>query len=129
MRTIEIEPYCDGWPKLYETEARKIQLFLGTNCLSTYHIGSTAIEGMSAKPIIDILVEARNIEDIDLVYENFEELGYISKGEYGIEGRRFFHKGEEIRTHHIHFFEASNPELQRHKYFVEFLSCHPEWAK
>ena len=97
--------------------------------MASYHIGSTAIKGMISKSTIDILIEVRNIEEIDFVLKDFKGLGYISEGEYGIKGRRFFHKGGDKRTHHIHIFETGNPEIQRHRDFVEFLSCRPVWAE
>ncbi len=55
-------------------------------------------------------------------------LGYEAKGEYGIKGRRFFQKGENERTHHIHIFESGNPEVERHRLFVEFMNSHPNRA-
>ena len=129
MRTIDLKSYSDQWPKLYKIEAEKIRKLLHKNYMASYHIGSTAIKGMISKSTIDILIEVRNIEEIDFVLKDFKGLGYISEGEYGIKGRRFFHKGGDKRTHHIHIFETGNPEIQRHRDFVEFLSCRPVWAE
>lgn len=49
-----------------------------------HHIGSTAIKGIYAKPVIDILVEVENINNVDNYNEEMKSLGYIPKGEYGI---------------------------------------------
>ncbi|MBW9234504.1 GrpB family protein, partial [Leptospira santarosai] len=55
-------------------------------------------------------------------------LGYDVVGEYGIEGRRFFRKGGENRTHHIHIYQHDNPQIARHLIFRDYLREHPEEA-
>ena len=49
------------------------------------------------------------------------KLGYIAKGEFGIEGRRFFLKGVYDRTHHMHIFESGSPEVDRHLNFRDYM--------
>ena len=93
--------------------------------MASYHIGSTAIPGIMAKPVIDILLEVKSIDKIDELDKEFEGLGYEVKRDYGIEGRRFFQKGKNERTHHIHIFESGNTEIERHRLFVEFMQAHP----
>ncbi len=128
-RTIELEPYNDVWPKLYEAEARNLNRLLGDNVVAIYHIGSTAIIGIKAKATIDILIEVRDIQQIDGAVIKLGELSYVPKGEYGIKGRRFFHKGDDDRTSHIHIYETGHAEIKRHVKFVEFLNSHPDLAK
>jgi GrpB-like predicted nucleotidyltransferase (UPF0157 family) len=84
---------------------------------------------MYAKPIIDILVEVQDIESIDAINQEMSERGYVPKGEFGIPRRRFFIKGtEESRTHHVHVFQAGDPEFGRHLAFRDYLRAHPEEA-
>ncbi len=88
-------------------------------------MGSTAIPGIKAKPIVDLLVEVDDIQAIDAYDERMISLGYLPKGEYGIPGRRFFIKGDEdVRTHNIHVYQAGNPEISRHLEFRDFLRVH-----
>ena len=61
--------------------------------------------------------------------KELEKLGYVCKGEYGITGRRFFLKGKEVITYHLHIYEEGSPEIQRHINVVEFLTEHPAMAK
>ncbi|EJW91927.1 protein belonging to Uncharacterized protein family UPF0157, partial [gut metagenome] len=70
----------------------------GENCLAIYHIGSTAVKGLWAKPIIDLMPVVKEIKSVDIHEQEFEALGYECKGEYGIAGRRFFMKGGDHRT-------------------------------
>ncbi len=93
--------------------------------MKAYHIGSTAIPEIQSKPVIDILLEVLSLRELDKHTIKLEELGYEAKGDYGIEGRRFFQKGCHVRTHHIHAFETGNPEIKRHALFVAFMNAHP----
>ena len=70
----------------------------------------------------------KDIEKIDLFNEKMETLGYDACGEWGISGRRLFRKGGENRTHHIHFYQANNPQIDRHLIFRDYLLAHPEEA-
>ena len=129
MRKIELVNYCDSWPIDYEVEVKSLKELIKGNFIRAFHIGSTAIVGMKAKPIIDILIEVEYLSKLDIEKENFEKKGYEVKGEYGIEGRRFFQKRIDKRTHHVHMFEAGSIEIERHRLFVAFMNSHPNKAK
>jgi len=115
---------------MFEAEAEDIAAILGPELLAIHHIGSTAIPGTKAKPIIDILVEVRDVERLDGFNEALNALGYESLGEHGIPGRRFFRKpGEFTRTHHVHAYGRGHPEIERHLNFRDYLIAHPEEAQ
>lgn len=131
---VEVVPYQSSWPMQFEEEKVKIATILGDNLVACYHIGSTSVEGLSAKPIIDIMPVVHDISIVDLEIASFHQIGYESLGEYGITGRRFFRKGGEKRTHHIHIFEATNSkDINRHLAVRDYLREHPkvsqEYAK
>lgn len=128
-RVIEVISYNSEWQEEYLNEAEKIRTIMTRDIIKTHHIGSTSIPGMSAKPVIDILVEVKDINNIDKYNNEMEKLGYIPKGENGIFGRRFFLKGLYNRTHHIHTFQEGNSEIQRHLNFRDYMIAHPEEAK
>ena len=126
MRNFEILPYDSNWKNLFELEVKEIQKIIGDNCLAIHHIGSTSILGLAAKPIIDILAIVKDISLIDEHSRDFEEFGYKGRGELGIPLRRFFLKGEILRTHHIHIFQENSFEIDRHLDFRDWLRSHPE---
>lgn len=129
-RKIEVVDYNPAWEKEYKEEAKKIKKILGKNCVSINHIGSTSVRGMKAKPIIDIMAVVKNLSLVDEHNQEFIDLSYECKGEYGIPGRRFFMKGGDNRTHHIHIFEEkNNKDAARHLAVREYLKTHPETAK
>ena len=128
-RRVEVVSYNSNWKGMYKEESEKIKNILSDIIIDIHHIGSTAIPGIKAKPVIDILVEVKNIEAVDRYNNKMEELGYEVMGEYGIPKRRFFRKGGDKRTHHIHIFQVGNEEIERHIKFKEYLIAHPDKAR
>jgi GrpB-like predicted nucleotidyltransferase (UPF0157 family) len=124
-RRIEVVPHDPQWAEQFEQEVEELTLILGREIVAIHHIGSTAIPGIVAKPIIDVLVEVRDIERIDAFNGAMIARGYLPKGTFGIAGRRFFIKGDEThRTHHIHAFERGHPQVARHLAFRDYLRAH-----
>jgi GrpB-like predicted nucleotidyltransferase (UPF0157 family) len=129
VRVIEVVPYNPKWKDEFSNEAEIIKKIMGNEITEIHHIGSTSIIGIYAKPIIDILIEVKDIGNVDSYNLQMEDLGYIAKGEYGIKGRRFFMKGLYNRTHHVHVFQTGNSEIARHLNFRDYMIAHPDEAK
>ena len=128
-RKIEVVDYRPEWDSMFKVESKKIKKILGKNCVGVYHIGSTSVKGLPAKPIIDIMPVVKDISLVDAHNGEFEALGYECRGEFGILGRRFFAKGGDNRTHHIHIFEQSNQtDIQRHIAVRDYLNAHSDTA-
>jgi len=128
-RRLGVVSYNPNWKNMYKEESEKIKNILNDIMIDIHHIGSTAIPGIIAKPVIDILVEVKDIEGVDQYNHKMAELGYEAMGEYGIPKRRFFRKGGNNRTHHIHIFQTGNGEIERHINFKEYLIAHPYKAR
>lgn len=127
---VEVVAYDSSWPKKFEEEKEKIKQILGDNYISCHHIGSTSVEGLHAKPVIDIMPIVKDISKVDTKINAFNKIGYECLGENGIVGRRFFRKGEKKRTHHIHVFEeSSNDDIKRHLAVRDYLRTHPNTCK
>jgi GrpB-like predicted nucleotidyltransferase (UPF0157 family) len=130
MRQVIVVPYNSEWLQMYHEEASHLKAFLRDEIVAIHHIGSTSIPGMSAKPIIDILIEVHNIDRIDEFNERFIQSGYLPRGEAGIAGRRFVIKGnEEDRSCHIHIFPLGHQDITRHLVFRDYLISHPQDAQ
>lgn len=130
MRPVDVVPYGPQWPRLFrEAEAPLRQAFSG-NLLALHHIGSTAIPGMPAKPVIDMLAVVKEIEDVDEAAPALEKMGYSARGENSIPGRRYFTREEGgRRTHHLHVYREGHPAVVRHLAFRDYLIEHPDEAK
>ncbi len=131
---VIVSEYNSDWPRKYEEEKEKIISILGENCIAVYHIGSTAVPGLAAKPIIDILVAVRSLFRVDDVKDGFVKVGYEYLGEFGIKGRRYLRKGGDERTHQIHIFQADDwNNIGRHLAFRDYMRTHEkerhEYAK
>lgn len=128
MRVI-VTNYDPNWPSAFESEAEKVKAVFGDELAAIYHIGSTSVPGLPAKPIIDILLVVRDIEQADQHNGDMIALGYEPMGEFGLPGRRYFRKGGDNRTHQIHAYQADNTsEIGRHLAFRDYLRAHPAEA-
>lgn len=129
MRKIEVVPYENHWVEKFQQEAKRLQEAM-PEVVKIHHIGSTSVPGLAAKPIIDMVMEVENIECVDNWNPQFQQLGYIVKGENGISGRRFFiHGTEEKRSYHLHVYEKGNSEITRHLAFRDYMMAHCEEAR
>ena len=131
---ITVVNYDPEWPSKYVRERDYITEILKDNCIAVYHIGSTSVPGLAAKPIIDIMAVVRSLEEVDTVADKFAEIGYEYLGEFGIKGRRYLRKGGEERTHQIHIFQADDwNNIGRHLAFRDYMRTHEkernEYAK
>ncbi|QSX31591.1 GrpB family protein [Shewanella cyperi] len=125
-REISVVAYDAAWSGLFEQEKVALQQALGTNALEIHHMGSTSVEGLAAKPILDILIAVHSLAEVDGCEHAMTALGYEAKGENGIPGRRYFRKGGARRTHHIHVFRAGDAQVLRHLAFRDYLRAHPD---
>ena len=128
-RVIEVLDYDPAWPELFEVERGLLGDVLGRIATRIHHIGSAAVPGLAAKPIIDILIEVTSLADLDGHSEEMSGLGYAAKGEFGIAGRRYFQKDGYQRTHQVHAFAAGDSNILRHIAFRDYLRANPEIAR
>ena len=125
QRIINVVDYDPNWTCFFETEKMLLAHAIGRNAVRIEHIGSTAVIGLAAKPVIDILVEVTSLIDLDVSSKGIAALGFIVKGENGISGRRYFQKGGNRRSHHVHAFQTGDLNLIRHRAFKEYFIAHP----
>ena len=87
--------------------------------------GVRHVEGLAAKPIIDIMAAVQNLEKVDDAAEAFSKIGYEYLGEFGIAGRRYLRKGGDERTHQIHIFQTEDwNNIGRHLAFRDYMRTH-----
>ncbi|WP_084157473.1 GrpB family protein [Oceanobacillus manasiensis] len=125
MRKVEVCPYNEKWATMFLNEAKKLHEIFTTEIIEIYHIGSTSVPRLKAKPIIDIMPVVKNVSAVDNFNEQMKAIGYVPKGENGIAGRRFFQKGGDNRSHHVHVFQNGSQEIVRHLAFRDYLRVHP----
>ncbi|GIP39296.1 hypothetical protein J31TS4_25760 [Paenibacillus sp. J31TS4] len=91
---ISVVPYDEKWNSLFQSEKANLLKAFGEDVIDIQHFGSTSVQGMSAKPIIDVLIGVKTL-DLNLsVTNNLLEQGYEGFGEIGV-GRLYFRKWQE----------------------------------
>lgn len=123
---VRLTHYSENWVQMFQNEAEFLKTIFGDVIFRYEHFGSTSVPDLKAKPIIDMMCLVNDIEKVDLFNEKMSSLGYDVAGDWGISGRRLFRKGGENRTHHIHFYQIDNPQIERHLIFRDYLRSHPE---
>ena len=129
MRLVRVVPHDPRWTRLFQEAAAQLHDAFGEYLLALHHIGSTAIPGMPAKPVIDILPVVQDIERVTDAEPALTRHGYEPRGKYGIPGRRYFFREEAgRRTHHVHVYEREDPAVTRHLAFRDYLIAYPDEA-
>jgi GrpB-like predicted nucleotidyltransferase (UPF0157 family) len=126
---VEIAPYDGDWPKEFSHLAQPIRHVLGPVAVRIDHIGSTAIPGLAAKPIIDIQVSVADFEPLDLYRLPLEELGYVFRAENPELTKRYFREPPGSPRTHVHVRRAGSWAEQFALLFRDYLRLHAEEAQ
>ncbi len=129
---VVIVDYDPRWPAMYEEERQRILDATGDLIVAMEHIGSTAVPGVGAKPIIDLMAAVDSLADAEKCIEPLKTVGYEYVPEYNeiMPERRYFHKGPPARrTHHLHMVELTGDFWTRHLLFRDYLRAHPKEAQ
>jgi GrpB-like predicted nucleotidyltransferase (UPF0157 family) len=129
---VSVVEYRPQWRKMFEEEKRLLQAVLGEVSAQIEHIGSTAVVGLAAKPVIDIMIGLPDFSSAaDDLVPKFETLGYeyFKKYEDEMPFRRYFAKNSNAtRTHQIHMVEIGSEFWERHLLFRDYLRQNPQAA-
>ena len=130
-KRVYVAPYDAQWKEDFAAIREELAAALGDLALRIEHVGSTSVEGLSAKPIIDIDVVIEDGTKLDAVIAALGGIGYSHEGNLGIVGREAFkYEGNEhLRRHHLYVCTQDSPELRRHLVFRDYLRSHPEAVK
>lgn len=126
--SVQLHPYTSAWRWRFFWERTRLWLSLRGQVLEIQHVGSTAIPGMPAKPILDIMVVVEDCERAAGSIPTLERLGYEYKGENHQQRQHFFVKGQPT-THTLYLVEAENQELAARVRFRDYLIQHREAAQ
>ena len=133
MRTarVIVLPYDRAWKTAFEAIKGEIERAVGDLVISIEHVGSTSVEGLSAKPCIDIDVIIEDYGVFEEVVRRLAEIGYIHEGDLGIPDREAFCYSDKphLTTHHLYVCPRYARELHRHITFRDYLRSHPEAVK
>jgi GrpB-like predicted nucleotidyltransferase (UPF0157 family) len=127
---VELLPHNPAWAEIAAREAERLKAALGDNLQIVHHIGSTAIPGIAAKPIVDLMPIVGDLGALDAARPAVEALGYVWRGEFGLEGRRYcvLSDADGKRLVQAHCYQADSPQIARHLDYRDYMRAHPDQA-
>ena len=130
-RKVVVLSYDAAWQSDFEKIKHEIEEAIGDLIISVEHVGSTSVEGMSAKPCIDIDVIINDYSIFTAVVDRLKSIGYIHEGDLGIKDREAFkYSGKMyLQMHHLYVCPKYSEELHRHITFRDFLRSNPKAAR
>jgi GrpB-like predicted nucleotidyltransferase (UPF0157 family) len=118
---VLIQDYDPAWPDAFAKLSARVSAALGSLALTIEHVGSTAVPGLAAKPIIDLDVVLAGYADLPEAIRLLETIGYVHEGDLGVAGREAFHSPSSEVRHHLYVLAAGANELNRHLAFRDAL--------
>ncbi len=129
-RKYSIEGYNSEWPKKFEAIREVLVKVFGDKAIDIQHVGSTSIEGMKSKPLIDVLIVVKNWEDFEEEKLEMTSLGYEYRSNVFPPTSLLFYKEHDgHKTENIHVFEIGTPKIAEFLNIRDYLRAHPEKAR
>ncbi len=131
MKTVIVLPYDPKWKTDFENIKRELASAIGDLAIRIEHVGSTSVEGLSAKPIIDIDIVIKDYSVFNCLVDRLKNIGYFHEGNLGIKDREAFKYFDKpyLQTHHLYVCPQNSGELLRHITFRDFLRKNPDAVK
>ena len=128
--TVALVPHSEKWHVLAAETADLLKEVMGNIALDVQHVGSTSIRGICAKPIIDLAVAVKKLDDLFLLIPKLEQRGIVYRKQ-DVTGQMLFVMGDfdaDTRTHHIHMVPADSQDWQNYLNFRDYLNAKTEKA-
>ena len=123
---VQIVPYTPEWATLFQAERTRLQRALGAAAVDIQHIGSTAVPGLAAKPILELAIAVAAEPVIAVCVPHLTALGYTYRGYRGPGEGYFFDQGPEQQlTHYLHMLLIHDPAWRNYLRFRDYLMTHP----
>ena len=129
MRRIVVVDYDPAWPATFEDLRARVWTVVGDCARTIEHIGSTSVPGLAAKPIIDMSVVVPSAVDVPRAVARLATLGYVHRGNLGIEGREAFGNPAELPAHHLYVCPVGSLGLLNPLAVRDYLRGHPAVAR
>lgn len=126
QEAVVIEPYNEQWPVLYEELRQRLVTEIADSIVRIDHIGSTAVAGLAAKPIIDIQISVLDLKHTEQLEHGLSTLGFVYRRNNPDLSKKYFREAAGMRRTHIHVREAGSWSEQFHLLFRDYLRAHKE---
>ena len=128
MSRVEVNPYDPEWPHTFERIRAHVWPAVQHAAVSLEHVGSTAVPGLRAKPVIDACIVVASPRDISYVVKALTKIGYVHRGELGVPDRQAFKQPASLPRHHLYASHRGSLSLKNHLGLRDYLRARPEVA-
>lgn len=126
MKTIRVVDYDSEWPRMFEEIRGVVWPAVSEVAIGMEHVGSTAVPGLAAKPVIDACVIVASKEEVQPAVARLETIGYQHRGNLGVADREAFKQPEGLPKHHLYLSPQESLSLINHLGVRDYLRAHPE---
>ncbi len=126
---VVVVAYDPAWQGTFLRIRERVGAALGELAVGVEHVGSTAVPGLDAKPIVDVDSIVRGPEDVEEAIRRLARIGYLHLGDLGIAGREAFRAPSDLPRHHLYLCAVGTPELRAHLAFRDALRSDPTLAE
>ena len=128
MSRVEVKAYDPEWPRAFARIRERVWPVVQHAAMSLEHVGSTAVPGLRAKPVIDACIVVASRRDIPHIVKALAKIGYVHQGELGVPGRDAFKNPPTLPKHNLYASHRGSLSLKNHLGFRDYLRAHPETA-
>jgi GrpB-like predicted nucleotidyltransferase (UPF0157 family) len=129
MKPVVVVDYDTNWPAIFDGLRSLIWPAVRDIALSFEHIGSTAVPGLRAKPVIDACVVVASRELVRPAIERIERLGYVHRGTLGVPDREAFRRPDHLPRHHLYLSPRDALSLRNQIGVRDYLRAHADVAR
>ena len=124
-RPVIVVDYDPAWPQVFDTLRARVSEAVGDIAISIEHVGSTAVPGLAAKPIIDMGIVVPSQIEVAMAISRLATIGYVHRGDLGIAGREAFRSPDDLPSHHLYLYIPESPALANHLAVRDYLRRDP----
>lgn len=129
MKRVQVVESDPAWPEAFERVCTHVWPAVCDVALGIEHVGSTAVPGLKAKPVIDACVVVASRQEVAVCIERLANIGYVHRGDLGVPDREAFRQPEHLPRHHLYLSPRDSLSLKNHLGLRDYLRAHPEAAR
>lgn len=129
MSRVHVVAYDPEWPRIFQRLRDYVWTAVRDVAVDIEHVGSTAVPGLMAKPVIDACVVVASSGDVRACIDRLASIGYVHRGTLGVPDREAFRRPEGLPRHHLYLSTRESLSLKNHLGFRDYLRSHPEAAR
>lgn len=129
MSRVQAVDYDPEWPRIFELIRGHVWPAVEDVALTVEHVGSTAVEGLRAKPVIDACIVVRSRQDVPVCIGRLAGVGYVHRGNLGVPDREAFHHPDDLPKHHLYLSPIDSLSLKNHLGLRDYLRSRPGAAR